>query len=163
MPELTIRPATPDDIPKILAFICELAEYEREPTSAIATEADLLRDGFGTVKRFHSLIAESQGIPAGFALYFYNYSTWRGHSGIYIEDLFIRPAFRGKGIGKALLARVAAIAVAEGCPRLEWAVLDWNTPAVDFYHSLGAVSLSEWTIMRVSGEALRQLGQLPSS
>jgi len=178
-----VRPATPTDIPNILSFIRELAEYEREPASAIAAEADLLRDGFGPTPRFHALIAEwrqdntaatplrtteseertTQAAPAGFALYFYNYSTWRGHSGIYIEDLFIRPAFRGKGIGKALLARVAAIAVAEGCPRLEWAVLDWNTPAVDFYHSLGAVSLSEWTIMRVSGEALRQLGQLPSS
>jgi GNAT superfamily N-acetyltransferase len=151
---LNIRPATPDDIPEILALIRELAEYEREPASAVATHADLLRDGFGPVPRFHCLIAEWSSQPAGFALYFYNYSTWRGHAGIYLEDLFVRPPFRGKGIGKALLASVASIAVAEGCPRLEWAVLDWNTPAIDFYNSLGATPMSEWTIMRVSGDAL---------
>ncbi len=158
---LHIRLAIPDDIPEILNFIRELAEYEHEPASAIATHADLLRDGFGPVPRFHCLIAELSSTdslqPAGFALYFYNYSTWRGHAGIYVEDLFVRPAFRGKGIGKALLAAVAAVAVAEGCPRLEWAVLDWNTPAVDFYHSLGAASMSEWTIMRLGGEALAGL------
>ena len=130
MPNLTISLAVPHDIPNMLAFIRELAEYEREPESAMATHADLMRDGFTEPKRFHCLIAECDGAPAGFALYFYNYSTWRGHAGIYIEDLFVRPVFRGKGIGKALLARVAAIAVAEGCPRLEWAVLDWNTPAI---------------------------------
>jgi GNAT superfamily N-acetyltransferase len=151
---LSIRPATPADIPEILAFIRELAEYEREPASAIATAADLLRDGFGPTPRFHCLIAEWSGQPVGFALYFYNYSTWRGHAGIYLEDLFVRPPFRGKGIGKALFAAVAAIAVAEGCPRFEWAVLDWNTPAIDFYNSLGAIPLSEWTTMRLSGSPL---------
>jgi ribosomal protein S18 acetylase RimI-like enzyme len=182
---MLIRPATPDDIPEILALIRELAEYERAPGSAIATHADLLRDGFGPTPRFHCLIAEwsepastnneqratnnepratnneprtgSNG-AAGFVLYFYNYSTWRGRAGIYIEDLFVRPAFRRRGIGKALFARVAAIAVAEGCPRLDWAVLNWNTPAIDFYRSLGAEPLSEWTTMRVSGEALAGLG-----
>jgi GNAT superfamily N-acetyltransferase len=168
---MILRPATPDDIPEILAFIRELAEYERAPDSAIATHADLLRDGFGPTPRFHCLIAEwsapartnneqratSDG-AAGFVLYFYNYSTWRGRAGIYIEDLFVRPAFRRRGIGKALFARVAAIAVAEGCPRLEWAVLNWNTPAIDFYRSLGAEPLSEWTTMRLSGEALAGLG-----
>jgi len=165
---LSIRPAAPCDIPEILAFIRELAEYEREPASAVATHDDLMRDGFGPMPRFHCLIAEFSAShltpdnlqPAtslGFALYFYNYSTWRGHAGIYVEDLFVRPAFRGKGIGKALLAAVAAVAVAEGCPRLEWSVLDWNTPAVDFYHSLGAASMSEWTIMRVGGDALAAL------
>jgi GNAT superfamily N-acetyltransferase len=151
---LNIRPATLDDIPEILAFIRELAAYEHEPASAIATHADLLRDGWGAIPRFHCLIATWEGQPAGFALYFYNYSTWKGHAGIYLEDLFVRPAFRGKGIGKALLGEVAAIAVAEGCPRLEWAVLDWNTPAIDFYNSLGAIPMSEWTTMRVSGDAL---------
>ncbi|HWB31819.1 MAG TPA: GNAT family N-acetyltransferase [Acidobacteriaceae bacterium] len=165
---LTIRPATPADIPDMLAFIRELAEYEHEPESALATADDLLRDGFpppgAGPARFHAFIAEwresetAAPYPAGFALYFYNYSTWRGHTGIWIEDLFVRPALRGKGIGKALLTRVAQVAVAEGCPRLEWAVLDWNTPAVDFYRSLGAQSMSEWTIMRVSGEALAKLG-----
>jgi GNAT superfamily N-acetyltransferase len=151
---LTIRPAVPDDIPEILAFIQELADYEREPASAVATYADLLRDGFGPVPRFHCLIAEWSGQPVGFAVYFYNYSTWRGHAGIYLEDLFVRPPHRGKGIGKALLTNVAAIAVAEGCPRFEWAVLDWNTPAIDFYNSLGATPMSEWTTMRVSGDEL---------
>ncbi|HEY4381183.1 MAG TPA: GNAT family N-acetyltransferase [Acidobacteriaceae bacterium] len=154
----TIRPATPADIPEILAFIRELADYEREPASAVATHDDLLRDGFTEPKRFHCLIAEWEGKPAGFALYFFNYSTWRGHAGIYLEDLFVRPQFRGKGIGKGLLSAVAAIAVAEGCPRLEWSVLDWNQPAIDFYNALGATAMSEWTIMRVSGKALPALG-----
>jgi GNAT superfamily N-acetyltransferase len=174
MPQLTIRTTVPTDIPEILAFIRELAEYEREPDSAIATEADLLRDGFGPNPRFHCLIAEwpdstnnqqpatnNPLAPAGFALYFYNYSTWRGRPGIYIEDLFVRPAFRGRGIGKSLLAAVAAIAVAESCPRLEWAVLDWNTPAIDFYKSVGAVPMSEWTTMRLAGDALHTLAARP--
>jgi GNAT superfamily N-acetyltransferase len=152
-----IRPANPTDIPQILAFIRELADYEKEPQAAVATQADLLRDGFTDPARFHCLIAEWNSEPAGFALYFYNYSTWRGHTGIYLEDLFVRPAFRGNGIGKALLAKVAAIAVAEGCPRLEWAVLDWNTPAIDFYHSVGATPMSKWTTMRLSGDALATL------
>jgi len=156
---MIIRPATPDDIPQILAFIRELADYEREPAAAVATHADLLRDGFTEPKRFHCLIAEYEGAPAGFALYFFNYSTWRGHAGIYLEDLFVRPQYRGKGIGKALLSRVAAIAVAEGCPRFEWAVLNWNTPAIDFYNAIGAVPMSEWTTMRLAGDALARLGQ----
>ena len=156
---MMIRPATPDDIPEILAFISELAEYEREPQAAVATHAGLLRDGWGHEKRFHCLMAELDGVPAGFALYFYNYSTWRGHAGIYVEDLFVRPAFRNKGIGKALFAEVARIAVAEACPRLEWAVLNWNQLAIDFYNSIGAQPMSEWTTMRLTGEALRQLAQ----
>jgi GNAT superfamily N-acetyltransferase len=155
--ELQIRAAQPADISEILAFIRELADYEKEPASAIATHADLLRDGFTDPVRFHCLIAEWNNQPTGFALFFYNYSTWRGHAGIYLEDLFVRPAYRGKGIGKALLSSVAAIAVAEGCPRLEWAVLDWNTPAIDFYTSVGATPMSEWTTMRLSGVALAQL------
>ena len=164
MPQLNIRSATPEDIPQILAFIRELAEYEREPESARATAADLLRDGFTEPRRFHCLIAEQkteQGTePAAFALYFYSYSTWLGRAGIYLEDLFVRPVFRGKGIGKALLTRVATIAVTEGCGRLEWAVLDWNQPAIDFYHRIGAVMKSEWLGMRVSGDALTVLAQL---
>ncbi len=171
---LNIRPATPEDIPQILALIQALADYEREPQAAVATHADLLRDGFGPTPRFHCLIAEVPSTdnlqPAtcnftsvGFALYFYNYSTWRGHAGIYVEDLFVRPEYRGKGIGKALLSAVAAIAVAEGCPRLEWAVLNWNQLAIDFYNSIGAQPMSEWTTMRLSGTPLQQLGQSPSS
>ncbi len=166
--ELQIRPATPADIPEILAFIRELADYEKEPASAVATHDDLLRDGFTEPLRFRCLIAEQPATdtlqPAtamGFALYFYNYSTCRGHAGIYLEDLFVRPQYRGKGYGKALLSSVAAIAVAEGCPRLEWAVLDWNTPAIDFYASVGAMPMSEWTTMRLSGVALAQLATRP--
>jgi GNAT superfamily N-acetyltransferase len=154
---LNLRPATPTDVPQILAFIRDLATYEREPDAVLATEADLLRDGFGETKRFHCIIAETDTKPAGFALYFYSYSTWEGRPGIYVEDLYVSPEHRGKGIGKALLTRVAAIAVAEGCPRLEWSVLDWNQPSIDFYHSLGAVMKSEWKGMRVSGAALSSL------
>jgi len=160
MTELTIRPAVPTDVPQILAFIRELAEYERQPEAALATEADLLRDGFTEPRRFDCLIAEYAGAPAGFALYFHSYSTWTGSAGIYLEDLFVRPAFRGKRIGKSLLASVAAIAVAEGCPRLEWSVLNWNQPAIDFYHQMGATMKSEWSSMRVSGEALPTLANL---
>ena len=158
---LNLRPATPADVPQILAFVRDLAEYEREPDAVHATEADLLRDGFGPEKRFDCLIAElsesDTTIPAGFALYFHNYSTWRGHAGIHIEDLFVRAEHRGKGIGKALLTRVAAIAVAEGCSRLQWDVLEWNTPAVGFYQQMGAQMLMDWRTMRVTGEALPSL------
>src|SRR5271155_4759618 len=154
--KLNLRPATPADLPQVLQFIRDLAAYEREPNAVLATEADLLRDGFGETKRFHCIIAEltdaGTTTSAGFALYFYSYSTWRGHAGIYLEDLFVRPHYRRRGIGKALLGRVAAIAAAEGCPRMEWAVLDWNTPAIDFYHSLGAKPMSEWTTMRVEAD-----------
>ena len=154
---LNIRPAKEHDVPQILTFIRELALYEREPDAVLANEADLLRDGFGPNPRFQSIIAESDGVPAGFALYFTSYSTWRGHHGLYLEDLFVLPVFRGQGIGKALLSRVAAIAVAEGCPRLEWSVLDWNQPSIDFYHRIGAVMKSEWLGMRLTGEALEAL------
>jgi GNAT superfamily N-acetyltransferase len=161
MSSLNLRSAIPSDVPRILAFIRDLAAYEREPDAVHATEADLLRDGFGPAKRFECLIAEfiDDGVAtaAGFALYFYSYSTWLGHAGIYVEDLFVSPEYRGRGVGKALLTRVAAIAVEEGCPRLEWSVLDWNQPSIDFYHSLGAVMKSEWKGMRVSGDALPAL------
>jgi GNAT superfamily N-acetyltransferase len=161
---LNLRPATAADVPQILTFIRDLATYEREPDAVLATEADLLRDGFGPNKRFDCIIAELTSTDtttaAGFALYFYNYSTWRGHAGIYLEDLYVSPEHRGKGIGKALLTRVAAIAVAEGCPRYEWAVLDWNTPSIDFYHQLGAVMKSDWKGMQVSGNALAALAAL---
>jgi GNAT superfamily N-acetyltransferase len=151
---LTLRPATPADIPQILTFIRALATYEREPDAVHATEADLLRDGFGENPRFHCLIAEiaegSTTTPAGFALYFHNYSTWRGHAGIHIEDLFVQPEHRGKGIGKALLTRI-------GCSRLQWDVLEWNTPAIGFYEQLGAKMLMDWRTMRVTNEAIPAL------
>jgi GNAT superfamily N-acetyltransferase len=152
-----IRPATPADVPTLLRFIRELALYEREPHAVVATEADLLRDGFGPDPRFRALIADVDGAPAGFALFFTSYSTWRGHHGIRLEDLYVTPELRGQGIGKALLARVAQIAVAEGCPRLEWDVLDWNAPAIAVYERLGAHILTEWRIMRLSGDALTAL------
>jgi GNAT superfamily N-acetyltransferase len=154
---LAIRPAKTADVSLILELIHELATYEREPHAVVATEADLLRDGFGERPFFQCLIAEADGVPAGFAFYFFNYSTWRGRPGIHLEDLFVRPPFRGKGIGKALLVKVAEVAVANQCARFQWDVLDWNQTAIDFYHSLGAKFMSEWRIMRVSGEALRTL------
>jgi GNAT superfamily N-acetyltransferase len=148
---LQLRPATPDDVPLMLAYVRELAEYEREPESVVATEADLLRDGFGENPRFGCVMAEWNGEPAGFALYFHNYSTWKGRSGIHVEDIFVRPAFRGLGIGKALLLRMAAIAHTEECGRLQWDVLAWNEPAIAFYEKLGASMMAEWRIMRVDG------------
>jgi GNAT superfamily N-acetyltransferase len=161
----SIRAATPADIPAILDLIRALATYEREPNAVKTTEADLLRDGFGAQPCFECLIAEDgegaeHGQPAGFALYFYNYSTWRGRSGIHLEDLFVLPRFRGRGIGKALLARVAARAAEQGCPRLQWDVLAWNQTAIDFYQGLGAQFLDEWRIMRVADEGIRSLATL---
>jgi GNAT superfamily N-acetyltransferase len=167
----TIRKAVAGDVGLILEFIRALAVFEREPDAVTATEADLLRDGFGEAPYFHCLIAESERPdgadgkkkPAGFAFYFFNYSTWTGRPGLYLEDLFVHPEFRGLGIGKALLARVAAIAVEKGCPRLQWEVLDWNTPAVDFYAGLGASFLDEWRNVRMTGEALEKLAALDSA
>ncbi|MFC6646661.1 GNAT family N-acetyltransferase [Granulicella cerasi] len=160
---LQIRWATPADVPTILGFIRELAEYEREPDAVLATEADLLRDGFTEPRRFRCFIAQFDGAPAGFALFFTSYSTWRGHHGIRLEDLYITPSLRSRGIGKALLASVAKIAVDEGCPRLEWDVLAWNEPAIRVYERIGAHTQTEWRIMRIADEKLHALaGQAPS-
>lgn len=152
-----IRAAERRDIPQILTFIRALAEYEREPDAVTATEADLERDGFGPNPFFNCLIAEDDGRPAGFAFYFFNYSTWLGRPGLYLEDLFVMPEFRGRGVGRALLQRVAAIAVEKGCPRLQWEVLDWNQPAIDFYKAMGADFLDEWRNVRVTGAALERM------
>ena len=162
-----VREAGPGDVPAMLGFIRELAAYEREPEAVVATEADLLRDGFGLAAdgrtplgspvRWRALMAEVAGEVAGFALYFWSYSTWLGHHGIRLEDVYVTPAKRGLGVGRALLRRLAAIAVEEGCERLEWDVLAWNAPAIGFYEEMGAREQSEWRIMRVSGEALREL------
>jgi GNAT superfamily N-acetyltransferase len=159
---LNIRKATPDDIPLILDFIRELAEYERAPAEAVATPDDLRRDGFSGEPRFYAEIAEWDDEPAGFALWFFNYSTWQGKPGLYLEDLFVRPRFRKKGIGKALLVHLARVAVEKGCGRYQWQVLDWNRPAVEFYESLGARVMKEWLTMRVTGEALAKLAEQPS-
>ena len=155
---LHIREAIPADVSEMLAFVRELAEYERAPDSAIATEADFLRDGFGSRPVFQCLIAEWEGKPAGFALYFPFYSTWRGNAGLHLEDLFVRPGFRRRGIAKALFARLAAIALERG-DRFQWHVLDWNQPAIDFYEQMGAHMLHEWRIMRVDGDALKALAE----
>jgi GNAT superfamily N-acetyltransferase len=151
-----IRLATEADIPSILRLIHALAEYEREPDAVQLGESELRRDGFGPQPLFECLIADDEGEAAAFALYFPIYSTWRGPS-LHLEDLFVQPAHRGRGIGKTLLARVAAIAMERGCTRMQWDVLDWNTPAIDFYHRCGAVMLEPWRIMRVSGAALTRL------
>jgi GNAT superfamily N-acetyltransferase len=167
---LNIRPATPADVPTMLRFIHELAIYEREPDAVIATEVDLLRDGFcctpdgaplDTPARFRALIAEltedGTTTAAGFALFFTSYSTWLGHHGIRLEDLYVTPTLRGRGIGRALLTRLAQIALDEGCLRLEWDVLHWNEPAIAVYQRLGAKILNDWRIMRLSGNALDAL------
>ncbi|MGB6973173.1 MAG: GNAT family N-acetyltransferase [Terracidiphilus sp.] len=159
---LNIRPAVPADAPQILAFIRALAVYERAPDAVTATEQDILLHGFGSHPYFSCLMAETDGEPAGFALYFFNYSTWLGRPGLYLEDLFVLPALRGRGIGKALLQRVAAVALDLGCQRLQWEVLDWNTPAIDFYRAMGAEFLDEWRNVRISGDALCRLAAEPA-
>ena len=153
----TIRRATAEDAGQILNFVRALAAFERVPDAVEATEEGLIRDGFGPKSFFQCLIADYDGQPAGFALYFFNYSTWVGRPGIYVEDLFVLPEFRRKGIGRTLLKQVATIAVENGCQRLQWEVLDWNTPAIDFYRAMGAEFLDEWRNVRVSGDALKRL------
>lgn len=153
---IRIRPASSSDVPLIRSLIYELATYEREPHSVQITEGQLLQDGFGTERYYECLIAEYDGVPAAFALFFPIYSTWRGRS-LHLEDVFVRPQFRGKGIGKALLTRVAGIAVERSCARLQWDVLAWNQPAIDFYRSLDATMLDAWRRMRVSDDALAAL------
>ncbi|WP_296595644.1 GNAT family N-acetyltransferase [Phenylobacterium sp.] len=155
---VTIRVATVADAPLILSFIRELAEYERLLHEVEATEAHIRRDLFGENPRSFCEIAELDGRPVGFALWFYNYSTFKGRAGIYLEDLFVRPEARGVGAGKALLARLAQRCVEADLGRLEWAVLNWNAPSIAFYDSLGADAMTEWTVRRLHGEALERLG-----
>jgi GNAT superfamily N-acetyltransferase len=158
MPEVTIRAAAAADVPVMLQLIRGLAEYERAPHEETITERELLRDGFGERPLYECLIAELDREPVGMALFFPIYSTWKGPS-IHLEDLFVLPSARARGIGKALLLRVASIAAERSCARLQWDVLDWNQPAFDFYQSLGATFMDEWRMMRVSGEALAALGK----
>ncbi len=154
---ISVRVASPADIPLILQFIRDLAEYERLLDEVEATEADIRRDLFGENPRCFCDIAEQDGAPVGFALWFYNYSTFRGRAGIYLEDLFVMPAFRHGGAGRALLARLAQRCVEADLGRLEWAVLNWNAPSIAFYDSLGATTKDDWTVRRLDGEALVNL------
>jgi len=156
-PGVTLRPANRDDVPLILALIRELAEYEREPDAVQTDEAMLAANLFDDVPGAEVVIADVDGHPAGFALFFHNFSTWLGRRGLYLEDLFVRPEYRGRGVGQVLMAYLAKLAVERGCGRFEWSVLDWNTPAIDFYRRLGAVGMDEWTVQRVSGESLHAL------
>ena len=160
---LQLRPAGVADVPQILALIRELADYEKLLHEVDASEADLRRDLFGDTPRAHCDLALWQGEVAGFALWFYNYSTFRGRAGIYLEDLFVRPALRGHGIGKALIVQLAQRCAAEQLPRLQWSVLDWNAPSIAFYESLGAVVMKEWLTCRVHGEAIAALAQSPAA
>jgi GNAT superfamily N-acetyltransferase len=156
---LTIRRARPDEAGLVLSLVRELAEYEKLRHEVEASEADIDAALFGGNPRLFCEIAEWENEPAGFAVWFLNFSTFSGRSGIYLEDLFVRPAQRGKGIGKALLAHLASECVANGWSRLQWSVLDWNTPSIEFYKSLGAVLMDEWTVCRIGGPALAALAR----
>jgi GNAT superfamily N-acetyltransferase len=153
----TIRPATPADLPLICAFIRDLAEYEKLSHEVRFDELTLAKHLFGPHPMAEVVIGEVDGEPQGFALFFHNFSTFEGRPGIYLEDLYVRPAARGAGLGKALLTHLAALAVERNCARLEWWVLDWNAPSIGFYTSLGARPMDEWTVMRVDGANLAQL------
>ena len=153
----TIRPATERDVPVILAFIRQLAEYEKLSHEAVMTEEILRQSLFGSRRAAEVLLGYSSDQPVAFAVFFHNFSTFLGRSGLYLEDLFVIPEMRGKGFGKAMLVELARIARERNCGRFEWSVLDWNKPAIDFYKALGAVPMDEWTIFRVTGEALKRL------
>ncbi|OQW76742.1 MAG: GNAT family N-acetyltransferase [Proteobacteria bacterium ST_bin13] len=154
---LMIRPAEPKDVPTVLHFVRELADYEKAIEKVVATETLLHAAMFSATPAAEALIAESDGSPVGLALFFHNFSTWTGWRGLYLEDLYVTPAARGHGVGKALLKHLAALAVERGCTRFEWQVLTWNTPAIDFYQAMGAELMEEWRTCRVSGEALTRL------
>jgi GNAT superfamily N-acetyltransferase len=156
---LEIRPAQRSDAALILAFVRKLAEYERLLHVVVATEADVVRDLFGENPRVFCDLAFWDGAPVGFALWFHNYSTFRGRHGLYLEDLFVEPAYRGRGIGKALLKHLAQRCQAEGFAGLEWQVLNWNSPSIEFYKSLGAVAVDDWTVFRLTDEALKKLAE----
>jgi GNAT superfamily N-acetyltransferase len=152
-----IRTTTSADVPIILSLIRELADYERAPDAVVATEAGLREVLFGAQRSADVLLALENGDPVGFAVYFYNFSTWLGRPGLYLEDLFVRPNVRGKGYGRALLKRLAQIAQERGCGRMEWAVLDWNDPAIQFYRKLGAEPMNEWTVFRLTQDGIARL------
>jgi GNAT superfamily N-acetyltransferase len=156
-PSFLIRTATIEDVPVILELIRALAEYERAPDDVVVTEDGLRGVLFNDKPAAEVLLALENGNPVGFALYFFNFSTWLGRPGLYLEDLFVRPEIRGKGYGRALLQRLAQIAHERGCGRMEWAVLDWNEPAIGFYRKLGAKAQDEWTVFRLTSEGIARL------
>jgi GNAT superfamily N-acetyltransferase len=157
MSTFTIRTTTEADVPVILGLIRDLAEYEREPNAVVATTNGLRDVLFGPNRSAETLLALEDDRPVGFAVYFYNFSTWLGRPGLYLEDLFVRPADRGKGYGRALLVRLAQIAKDHQCGRMEWAVLDWNQPAIEFYKKLGAQPMHEWTVFRLTQDGISNL------
>jgi GNAT superfamily N-acetyltransferase len=156
---MNIRPARKEEVGIVLQLIHDLAHYEKAPDEVEATERELLTTIFAEEPRVFCDLVEVDGDIAGMAIWFLNYSTWQGKHGIYLEDLFIKPEFRGRGFGKALLQHLARICEEKGYGRFQWWVLDWNSPAIEFYRSLGAVAMDEWTVYRVSGEALKDLGK----
>jgi GNAT superfamily N-acetyltransferase len=162
MADFEIRTATEADVSIILGLIRELADYERAPEAVVTTEAGLREVLFGPKPSAEVLLALEGGEPVGFAVYFYNFSTWLGRPGLYLEDLFVRPAVRGRGYGRALLERLARIAQDRGCGRMEWAVLDWNDPAIQFYKKLGAEPMTEWTVFRLTQEGIAKLAESAS-
>jgi len=160
MSDMHIRPGVEEDIPAILALIHALAEYEKARPDEVPVSQAVLRESlFGARPAAEALLADVDGETVGLALFFHNFSTWQGRRGLYLEDLFVRPAMRGRGVGKALLRELARIAVARGCARMEWAVLDWNTPSIEFYKNLGAVPMDEWTIFRLTAPAIARLAE----
>ena len=156
---MSIRPAVSADLPLIASLVRELAEYEKLAHQAVATEADFAAALFGPSPKAYALIVEHDGQPAGFAVYFYNFSTFLGRPGLYVEDVFVRPEFRRNGYGRAIFKYLAQKAVDENCGRMEWWVLDWNEPAIKFYGSLGAVPMDEWTVQRLTGDALKNFAE----
>ncbi len=157
MPAVTVRDATPDDVELLHALVCELAEYEKLRDAVRATSDSMRAALFGPRPYCEALVGEIDGSPAGFALFFHNYSTFAGKPGIYLEDLYVREAARGHGLGKALFRRVGELAVARDCSRIEWSALDWNEPAINFYTAQGAREMSQWRIYRLDGPSLQWL------
>ena len=159
MAETRVREATEEDVPLVLSLIRDLAEYEKLSQEVVATEGDLRANLFGERPVAEVLIADHDGVPAGFALFFHNFSTFLGKPGIYLEDLYVKPELRGAGIGKKLLVHLARLAKKRGCGRLEWWVLDWNEPSIGFYRKIGAVAMDDWTVYRLTGQALSRLAE----